>query len=170
MCGSGINNTGTMDLNTKKGINTPYYKNLIVICTYQKQCHVLQCYVMLRLLSMNNEQWLSVSWLSLSFVINTITNGRRIKPLQSSYWSPKNRVPPPPKSPLGFGVETYDISDYLPVSCSVLKNTRRKKEKVETLQVTQNTVILSEIAHGHWTNESHIFTKKSYICSWRRRK
>ena len=58
MCSSGINNTGTMDLNTKKGINTPYYKNLIiiVICTYQKQCHVLQCYVMLSLLSMNNEQ------------------------------------------------------------------------------------------------------------------
>ena len=58
MCDSGINNTGTMDLNTKKGINTPHYKNLIitVICTYQKQCHVLQCYVMLLLLSMNNEQ------------------------------------------------------------------------------------------------------------------
>ena len=36
MCNSGVNNTGTMDLNTKKGINTPYYKNLIiiVICTY----------------------------------------------------------------------------------------------------------------------------------------
>ena len=36
MCDSGVNNTGTMDLNTKKGINTPYYKNLIiiVICTY----------------------------------------------------------------------------------------------------------------------------------------
>ena len=58
MCDSGINNTGTMDLNTKKGINTLRYKNLIiiVICTYQKQCHVLQCYVMLLLLSMNNEQ------------------------------------------------------------------------------------------------------------------
>ena len=36
MCDSGINNTRTMDLNTKKGINTRYYKNLmiIVICTY----------------------------------------------------------------------------------------------------------------------------------------
>ena len=36
MCDSGVNNTGTMDLNTKKGINTRYYKNLIiiVICTY----------------------------------------------------------------------------------------------------------------------------------------
>ena len=36
MCDSGVNNTRTMDLNTKKGINTPYYKNLIiiVICTY----------------------------------------------------------------------------------------------------------------------------------------
>ena len=36
MCDSGVNNTGTMDLNTKKGIDTPYYKNLIiiVICTY----------------------------------------------------------------------------------------------------------------------------------------
>ena len=58
MCDSGVNNTGTMDVNTKKGINTPYYKNLIiiVICTYQKQCHVLQCYVMLRLLSVNNEE------------------------------------------------------------------------------------------------------------------
>ena len=59
MCGSGIYyyNTGTMDLNTKKGINTPYCKNLIiiVICTYQKQCHVLRCYVMLHLLSVNNE-------------------------------------------------------------------------------------------------------------------
>ena len=39
--------------------------------------------------------------------------------------------PPPLESPMGFGVETYDISDYLPVSCSVLKNTRRKKEKVK---------------------------------------
>ena len=47
-----------MDVNTKKGINTPYYKNLIIIViyTYQKQCHVLQCYVMLRLLSVNNEE------------------------------------------------------------------------------------------------------------------
>ena len=38
MCDSGVNNTGTMDLNTKKGINTRYYKNLIIIvvCTYQK--------------------------------------------------------------------------------------------------------------------------------------
>ena len=36
MCNSGVNDTGTMDLNTKKGIDTPYYKNLIiiVICTY----------------------------------------------------------------------------------------------------------------------------------------
>ena len=36
MCNSGVNNTGTMDLNIKKGINTPYYKNLIIIgiCTY----------------------------------------------------------------------------------------------------------------------------------------
>ena len=36
MCDSGVNNTRTMDLNTKKGINTRYYKNLmiIVICTY----------------------------------------------------------------------------------------------------------------------------------------
>ena len=37
MCNLGVNNTGTMDLNTEKGIiNTPYYKNLkiIVICTY----------------------------------------------------------------------------------------------------------------------------------------
>ena len=24
MCNSGVNNTGTMDLNTKKGSNTPY--------------------------------------------------------------------------------------------------------------------------------------------------
>ena len=48
MCDSGVNNTGTMDFNTKKGVNTPYYKNLmiIVICTYSKQCHILQCYVM----------------------------------------------------------------------------------------------------------------------------
>ena len=38
MCDSGVNNTGTMDVNTKKGINTRYYKNLIIIvvCTYQK--------------------------------------------------------------------------------------------------------------------------------------
>ena len=36
MSDSCVNNTGTMDLNTKKGIDTPYYKNLIiiVICTY----------------------------------------------------------------------------------------------------------------------------------------
>ena len=36
MCDSGVNNTRTMDLNTKKGINTRYYTNLmiIVICTY----------------------------------------------------------------------------------------------------------------------------------------
>ena len=36
MSDSRVNNTGTMDLNTKKGIDTPYYKNLItiVICTY----------------------------------------------------------------------------------------------------------------------------------------
>ena len=27
MCDSGVNNTGTMHLNTKKGINTPYHKN-----------------------------------------------------------------------------------------------------------------------------------------------
>ena len=58
MCNSGVNDTGTMDLNTKKGIDTPYHKNLIiiVICTYSKQCHALQCYVMLRLLNVNNEQ------------------------------------------------------------------------------------------------------------------
>ena len=43
MCDSGLNNTGTMDLTTKKGINTRYYKNLmiIVVCIYQKQCHVI---------------------------------------------------------------------------------------------------------------------------------
>ena len=36
MSDSRVNNTGKMDLNTKKGIDTPYYKNLIiiVICTY----------------------------------------------------------------------------------------------------------------------------------------
>ena len=36
ICDSGINNTRAMDLNTKKGIYTRYYKNLIiiVICTY----------------------------------------------------------------------------------------------------------------------------------------
>ena len=36
MCDSGVNNTGTVDLNTKEGIDTPYYKNfiIIVICTY----------------------------------------------------------------------------------------------------------------------------------------
>ena len=36
MCDSSVNNTGTVDLNTKKRIDTPYYKNLIiiVICTY----------------------------------------------------------------------------------------------------------------------------------------
>ena len=36
MCDSAVNNTGTVDLNTKKGIETPYYKNfiIIVICTY----------------------------------------------------------------------------------------------------------------------------------------
>ena len=36
MCDSRVNNTRTMDLNTNKGIDTPYYKNLIiiVICTY----------------------------------------------------------------------------------------------------------------------------------------
>ena len=60
-------------------------------------------------------------------------------------------------------METYDISDYLPVSCSVLKNTRRKKEKVETLQVTQNTVILSEIAQLDAEPMSLIFSPKSLI-------
>ena len=36
ICDSGINNTRAIDLNTKKGIYTRYYKNLIiiVICTY----------------------------------------------------------------------------------------------------------------------------------------
>ena len=36
MCDSGVNNTETVDLKTKKGIDTPFYKNLIIIvvCTY----------------------------------------------------------------------------------------------------------------------------------------
>ena len=36
MCDSDVNDKGTTDLNTKKGINTPYLKNLIIIgiCTY----------------------------------------------------------------------------------------------------------------------------------------
>ena len=39
--------------------------------------------------------------------------------------------PPPPESPMGFGVKMYmyDISDYPPVSCSVLKDTRLEKRK-----------------------------------------
>ena len=53
---------------------------------------------------------------------------------------------------MGFGVKMYmyDISDYPPVSCSVLKNTRRKKEKVKKSTVknyiirniTSNTKII----------------------------
>ena len=53
---------------------------------------------------------------------------------------------------MGLGVETYDISDYSPASCSVLKNSiKNKKGKVkkwtekntlETVQVTQNKSLI----------------------------
>ena len=78
---------------------------------------------------------------------------------------------------MGFGVKMYmyDISDYPPVSCSVLKNTRRKKEsplkKYIIRNITSNTkiictVILSEIAHGCWNMNQkvlYLFVKEKEI-------